>query len=161
MSRPGGWEGYEVEEDWDEVRGQQRWCVIRLSPIHGLRRCCSGRGRFSAARHHVQPRRVRDLPVFEHWVIVEPMRNRVLWVGRGREDIRPFFAPLGAQRCQALKAAVMDMNAGYEREVQAHCPYAAIVSDLFPVMAKYGRDLIDRVRVDRANELRAGCVPTP
>lgn len=257
MSRLGGWEGYEVEEDWDEVRGQQRWCVIRLSPIRGWRRCCSGCGRFSAALHDLEPRRVRDLPVFEHWVelivprvrvacaacgpklerlawlapyarvtarladsvarlcrvasilhvarffgldwktvkeldraslertlgpveldgitvialdefaiqkghryatvIVEPMRKRVLWVGRGRgrEDIRPFFELLGAPRCQALKAAVMDMNAGYEREVQAHCPNAAIVFDLFHVVAKYGREVIDRVRVDRANELRA------
>jgi transposase len=88
-------------------------------------------------------------------VIVEPMRKRVLWVGRGRgrEDIRPFFTLLGPQRCQALKAAVMDMNAGYEREVQAHCPNAAIVFDLFHVVAKYGREVIDRVRVDRANEL--------
>jgi transposase len=90
-------------------------------------------------------------------VIVEPLRKRVLWVGRGRgrEDIRPFFALLGPQRCHALKAAVMDMSAGYELEVQAHCPNAAIVFDLFHVVAKYGREVIDRVRVDRANELRA------
>jgi len=90
-------------------------------------------------------------------VIVEPLRKRVLWVGRGRgrEDIRPFFELLGAPRCQALQAAVMDMNAGYEREVLAHCPNAAIVFDLFHVVAKYGREVIDRVRVDRANELRA------
>ena len=49
----------------------------------------------------------------------------------------------------------MDMNAGYEREVLAHCPHAEIVYDLFHVVAKYGREVIDRVRVDRANELRA------
>ena len=49
----------------------------------------------------------------------------------------------------------MDMHAGYEREVPAHCPNAAIVFDLFHVVAKYGREVIDRVRVDRANELRA------
>ncbi|MFO0336043.1 MAG: transposase, partial [Pseudomonadota bacterium] len=47
------------------------------------------------------------------------------------------------------------MNAGYELEVRAHCPAAAIVFDLFHVVAKYGREVIDRVRVDRANELRA------
>ena len=90
-------------------------------------------------------------------VIVEPLRKRVLWVGRGRgrEDIRPFFALLGPQRCHALKAAVMDTSAGYELEVQAHCPNAAVVFDLFHIVAKYGREVIDRVRVDRANELRA------
>lgn len=89
-------------------------------------------------------------------VVVEPTRKRVLWVGRGRgrEDVRPFFILLGPQRCSRLKAAVMDMNAGYEREVRQHCPQAAIVFDLFHVVAKYGREVIDRVRVDRANELR-------
>jgi transposase len=90
-------------------------------------------------------------------VIVEPTRKRVLWVGRGRgrEDIRPFFEQLGPRRCQRIKAAVMDMNEGYRLEVQSHCPRAAIVFDLFHVVAKYGREVIDRVRVDRANELRA------
>jgi transposase len=90
-------------------------------------------------------------------VIVEPMRKRVLWVGRGRgrEDVRPFFELLGPERCKRLRAAVMDMNAGYELEVKHHCPQAAIVFDLFHVVAKYGREVIDRVRVDRANELRA------
>lgn len=90
-------------------------------------------------------------------VIVEPLRKRVLWVGRGRgrADVRPFFELLGPQRCRQLRAAVMDMNAGYELEVKHHCPQAAIVFDLFHVVAKYGREVIDRVRVDRANELRA------
>ena len=89
-------------------------------------------------------------------VIVEQMRKRVLWVGRGRgsEDVRPFFAALGTERCARLRAAVMDMNAGYELEVKRHCSNAAIVFDLFHVIAKYGREVIDRVRVDRANELR-------
>lgn len=89
-------------------------------------------------------------------VIVDPSRKRVLWVGRGRgrEDIRPFFELLGAERCARLEAAVMDMNAGYQLEVQQHCPNAAIVFDLFHVVAKYGREVLDRVRVDRANELR-------
>lgn len=90
-------------------------------------------------------------------VIVEPMRKRVLWVGRGRgrEDIRPFFELLGPDRCARLKAVVMDMNAAYELEVRRHCKQALIVFDLFHVVAKYGREVIDRVRVDRANELRA------
>lgn len=90
-------------------------------------------------------------------VIVEPTRKRVLWVGRGRgrADVRPFFELLGPERCKRLRAAVMDMNAGYELEVKRHCPQADIVFDLFHVVAKYGREVIDRVRVDRANELRA------
>jgi transposase len=89
-------------------------------------------------------------------VIVEPQRKRVLWVGRGRgrADVRPFFALLGPAGCAALRAVAMDMNAAYAEEVRAHCPRAEIVYDLFHVVAKYGREVIDRVRVDEANRLR-------
>jgi len=89
-------------------------------------------------------------------VIVDPTRKRVLWVGRGRgrEDIRPFFVQLGPEGCQRLQAVVMDMNPAYEEEVRAQAPQAAIVCDLFHVVAKYGREVIDRVRVDEANRLR-------
>lgn len=89
-------------------------------------------------------------------VIVEPQRKRVLWVGRGRarEDLRPFFALLGEQGRRALRCVVMDMNGAYAEEVRAQCPGAQIVYDLFHVVAKYGREVIDRVRVDEANRLR-------
>jgi transposase len=89
-------------------------------------------------------------------VVVEPYRKRVLWVcrGRGREDIRPFFEGMGPEGRQRLKAVVMDMNGAYEEEVRAQCPQAEVVFDLFHVVAKYGREVIDRVRVDEANRLR-------
>lgn len=89
-------------------------------------------------------------------VVVEPRRKRVLWVGkgRGREDVRPFFLQLGTEGCRRLRAVVMDMNPAYEEEVRAQCPHAEIVYDLFHVVAKYGREVIDRVRVDEANRLR-------
>jgi transposase len=35
--------------------------------------------------------------------------------------------------------------------VKEHCPNAAVVYDLFHVVAKYGREVVDRVRVDEAN----------
>lgn len=90
-------------------------------------------------------------------VIVEPSRKRVLWVGRGRgrEDVRPFFDLLGTEGCARLEAVVMDMSAAYGEEVRACCPKARIVYDLFHVVAKYGREVVDRVRVDEANRLRA------
>jgi transposase len=89
-------------------------------------------------------------------VIVEPSRKRVLWVGRGRgrEDVRPFFELLGAEGCKRIQAVAMDMTAGFIEEVRARCPKAKIVFDLFHVVAKYGREVIDRVRVDEANRLR-------
>ena len=88
-------------------------------------------------------------------VVVEPTTKRVLWVGRGRsrEDVRPFFELLGAG-CRDIRAVAMDMNPAYEEEVKLHCPQARIIYDLFHVVAKYGRDVIDRVRVDEANRLR-------
>jgi transposase len=67
-------------------------------------------------------------------VVIEPARKRVLWVGRDRwrEGLRPFFTLLGPEGCAALEAVVMDMNG----------------------VAKYGREVIDRVRVDEANRVR-------
>ncbi len=89
-------------------------------------------------------------------VVVEPDRKEVLWVGRGRsrEDIRPFFELLGEEECNRLRAVAMDMNSAYEEEVRAQCKNAEIVYDLFHVVAKYGREVVDRVRVDEANRLR-------
>ena len=49
----------------------------------------------------------------------------------------------------------MDMNGAFAEEVRAQAPQAQIVYDLFHVVAKYGREVIDRVRVDEANRLRA------
>ncbi len=89
-------------------------------------------------------------------VIVDPTIKKVLWVGRGRgrKDIRPFFKALGKKGRKRLKAVVMDMNGAYEAEVRHQCPKAEIVFDLFHVVAKYGREVIDRVRVDEAKRLK-------
>ena len=89
-------------------------------------------------------------------VMVEPSRKRVLWVGagRGRADIRPFFELLGPAGRKQLRAVAMDMNPAYEEEVRAQCPQAVIVYDLFHVVAKFGREVIDRVRVEEAHRVR-------
>ncbi|MCV5802534.1 transposase, partial [Escherichia coli] len=42
----------------------------------------------------------------------------------------------------------------FDLEVQEHCPNARIVYDLFHVVAKFGREVMDRVRVDQANKLK-------
>jgi transposase len=89
-------------------------------------------------------------------VVLEPRRKRVLWVGdgRSREQVRPFFELLGPDGCARLQVIGMDMNPAYEEEVRAQCPHAAIVYDLFHVVAKYGREVIDRVRVAEAHRAR-------
>ncbi|WP_049339825.1 transposase, partial [Stutzerimonas stutzeri] len=69
------------------------------------------------------------------------------------EAIRPFFELLG-EHCQQIEAVAMDMNTAFDLEVKQHCPQAEVVYDLFHVVARYGRDVIDRIRVDQANLLR-------
>ncbi|EFK95158.1 transposase, IS204/IS1001/IS1096/IS1165 family protein [sediment metagenome] len=89
-------------------------------------------------------------------VVVDPIRRQVLWVGpgRSRETARHFFEQLPAGVAQRIQAVAIDMTTAYELEIKAHCPQAEIVYDLFHVVAKYGREVIDRVRVDQANRLR-------
>ena len=88
-------------------------------------------------------------------VIADSDTRQVLWVGEGRtrESIRPFFESLG-KHCEQIEAVAMDQNSAFDLEVKKHCPNAEVVYDLFHVVAKYGREVIDRVRVDQANELR-------
>lgn len=94
-------------------------------------------------------------------VVAEPDTRRVLWVGRGRgrADLRPFFALLGPAGCEALTVAVMDMSEAYESETRVHCPNVTIVYDLFHVVAKFAREVIDRVRVDETNRIARAAGP--
>jgi transposase len=90
-------------------------------------------------------------------VVLDAQRMRVLWVGEGnsRAAIRPFFEALGVQGCSRIEAVAMDMNTAMDLEVRQHCPNAEVVYDLFHVVARFGREVVDRVRVDQANALRA------
>ncbi len=89
-------------------------------------------------------------------VVMDADRMRVLWVGEGnsRDAIRPFFKLLGPERGRRIEAVAMDMITAFDLEVQQHCPQAEVVYDLFHVVARFGRDVVDRVRVDQANTLR-------
>lgn len=89
-------------------------------------------------------------------VVLDADTRRVLWIGLGRSRaaIRPFFQALGPEGCARIEAVAMDMNTAFDLEVRRHCPNAHVVYDLFHVIAKYGREVISRVRMDAANELR-------
>ena len=89
-------------------------------------------------------------------VVINADTQQVLWVGEGnsRQAIRPFFEWLGPEACAQVEAVAMDMNTAMDLEVQHHCVQARVVYDLFHVVAKFGREVIDRVRVDQANQLR-------
>ncbi|WP_458071736.1 ISL3 family transposase [Rhodanobacter sp. BL-MT-08] len=89
-------------------------------------------------------------------VVLDADTRQVLWIGEGRSRaaVRLFFEALGAQGCDRIEAVAMDMNTAFDLEVRKHCRHARIVYDLFHVIAKYGREVISRVRVDTANTLR-------
>lgn len=89
-------------------------------------------------------------------VVADADTQQVLWVGEGRSRaaFRPFFTWLGAEGCAAIESVAMDMNTAFDLEVREHCPQAQVVYELFHVVAKFGREVIDRVRVDQANRLR-------
>jgi hypothetical protein len=89
-------------------------------------------------------------------VVLDADTRRVLWIGEGRSRaaVRPFFKELGPEGCARIEAVAMDMNTAYDLEVRQHCPRARVIYDLFHVVAKYGREVIGRVRVDEANRLR-------
>lgn len=131
---------------WDRVKGiDKRWLRKKLGPVDLRGVEVIAMDEFAIQKGHRYAT-----------VIVDAMRKRVLWIGRGRarEDIRPFFDLLGLEGCSRIKAVAMDMSATYWEEVRARCPQAEIVYDLFHVVARYGREVIDRVRVDEANRLR-------
>ncbi len=94
-------------------------------------------------------------------VIVDPTRKRVLWVSRGRDRaaIRPFFELLGPEGRARIQAVAVDMSGSYGDEVRSQCPQAALVYDLFHVVAKYAREVIDRVRVDETNKIALASGP--
>lgn len=89
-------------------------------------------------------------------VVLDADTRRVLWIGEGRSRaaVRPFFEALGPEGCARIEAVAMDMNTAFDLEVRQRCPQARVIYDLFHVIAKYGREVIDRVRVDEANRLR-------
>lgn len=130
---------------WDTVRQiDQRALERRVGPLdlRGVRRIAIDE--FALHKGHVYATLVVDVDT-----------KRVLWVGRGRsgENLRPFFTLLGADGCRGLEAVAMDLFPAYVKEVRAHCPHAAIVADLFHVVARFGVEVIDRVRVDEMNRV--------
>lgn len=82
-------------------------------------------------------------------IVLELLEGRVVWVGPGRDEaaLCAFFEELSPEQRASVVAVAMDMSAGYRNAVEAACPQATVVYDLFHVVAKYGREVVDRVRV--------------
>ena len=137
----------DVGLNWRTVRNiVKRSFDRRLGPVNFKRVTLIGMDEFAIRHGH------RDGNV-----VIEPVHKRALWGGRelSWERIWPSFAPRSPSGCGARKAMVMDMNGALEQEVRAQAPQAQIVYDLSHVVAKFGREVIGRVRIDEANRFRA------
>ena len=63
-----------------------------------------------------------------------------------RMSIRSFDL-LGLEHCRRLQAVSINRRAIWQLQSQRHCPNAAIVFDLFHIIARKGLEVIDRVRM--------------
>lgn len=95
---------------------------------------------------------------------VRPIKHVAAWFGIGWDAVKAIdksamLSRLGEPDLSDVRVLAMDEFAlrrghRYATVVLEAETKAEIVYDLFHVVAKYGREVIDRVRVDRANELR-------
>jgi len=93
---------------------------------------------FSIRRHHHYATTVVD---FEKKVVPYVAKDRT------KESLAGFYKALGKEKCKAIEAVAMDMWRPYEEATREHCPNAEIVYDPFHLIAAYGREVIDKVRV--------------
>ena len=80
--------------------------------------------------------------------------GRIVWVGKGRTEatLAGFFEELTPEQRVCIEAVATDMAAGFRNAVEKACPHAALVYDLFHVVAKYGREVVDVVRLAEAKK---------
>lgn len=80
--------------------------------------------------------------------------GRIVWVGKGRSEatLAGFFAELTPEQRKSIEAVASDMAAGFRNAVEKACPQAAQVYDLFHVVAKYSREVVDVVRLEEAKK---------
>jgi transposase len=80
--------------------------------------------------------------------------GRIVWVGKGRTEatLSSFFEELTPEQRQSIEAVASDMASGFRSAVEKACPHAAQVYDLFHVVAKYSREVVDVVRLEEASK---------
>jgi len=80
--------------------------------------------------------------------------GRIVWVGKGRSEatLAGFFEELSPEQRKSIEAVASDMAAGFRNAVENACPQAALVYDLFHVVAKYSREVVDVVRLEEAKK---------
>lgn len=88
-------------------------------------------------------------------VVFDMLAHRIVWLARGRDEtaLAGFFEAMGPARCAQIEAVALDMWRAYTKQVTHYCPHAALVYDAFHIIAKYGLEVVDRVRVDETNRI--------
>ena len=82
--------------------------------------------------------------------VIDAEEKAVLWVGKDRkqETLEEFFSLFGEENCSGVLACAMDMWDPYEAAVRKHCPQAEIVYDPFHIISAYGREVVDKTRIE-------------
>lgn len=80
--------------------------------------------------------------------------GEIIWVGKGRatEDFRHFFIEYGIDKLREVKAFAMDMNASFNKLVEAYLPQTEIVYDRYHMQAQFGSDVLGTVRLEEERE---------
>lgn len=181
----GGWSGYSLERaQWLEAQSRMLSLYLKPKPgpmrCEHCGRGCSQVHETTVRRVHdlslFEYRVVLHVPRRRLWCehCGGPRLEKLEWPGRYQrvtdrlarashqllqssnvQAVGSFFEQLPPGVAQCIRAVAIDMTTAYELEIKAHCPQAEIVHDLFHVVAKCGREVIDRVRVDQANRLRS------
>jgi len=88
--------------------------------------------------------------------VIDFKSKEIPYIGldRTKESLAGFYDALGPGKCENIEAVAMDMWKPYEEATREYCPNAAIVYDPFHVIAAYGREVVDRVRVQEFRKAR-------
>jgi transposase len=86
--------------------------------------------------------------------VLDLQTGRIVWVGKGRTEatLTSFFEELTPEQRSSIEAVATDMAAGFRNAVEKTCPQAALVYDLFHVVAKYSPEVVDVVRLAEAKK---------
>lgn len=80
--------------------------------------------------------------------------GRLVWMGqdRSKKTVERFLGELSDEQLASIEAIALDMSGAYRNALTEGCPHAALVYDCFHVVARYGREVIDRVRLDESKK---------
>lgn len=93
--------------------------------------------------------------------VIDFETKQIPYIGQDRtkQSLAAFYQALGPEKCSEIEAVAMDMWGPYEQATREYCPNARIVYDPFHVIAAYGKDVVDRVRMEEllkaGNEMKA------